>query len=40
MGSVLWTIEGFDFAAALTEKRRLCQAVGGKSGWAYLAPVE
>lgn len=36
MGVILWKIEARDFPAALREKRRLCQCVGGRSGWAHL----
>ena len=35
-GQRLWTIEGLGLEEALSEKRRLCHGVGGKSGWAYL----
>jgi len=35
-GATLWSFEAACFETALEEKRRLCSAVGGKSGWAYL----
>jgi len=38
-GCTLWRIEARDFRTALDEKRRLCAAVSGKSGWAYLDRV-
>ena len=38
-GCTLWRVEARDFRAALDEKRRLCAAVSGKSGWAYLDRV-
>lgn len=35
-GATLWRFTAVCFETALAEKRRLCDASGGRSGWTYL----